>query len=199
MDNHPELNNNPEQPSVGANPFFADGEIPVSVAEKSGLKHRLVFDVCLSEGIGFSEQELAANRAGYLTKEQKRSMVSIWPMITVFLFLAVTNAVLSTDETTDGTARRDTVSGLICCSLPFGLIAISAIVHARSRNPSGDVVPIRGAVFPHEYSNTRILVDGHALRLPKVTGPIFVEGDHYVIYYVPESKMIVAAERIDYD
>jgi hypothetical protein len=178
----------------GLNPFFADGEIPDSVAEKSGLKHRLIFDSRLSKGIGFSSKELAANRDGYLTGEQMRSMGSQWPKITVWLFLAATFFVFA-----DQDSFRDLMSALICCSLPFGIIAIAGIVYSWLHDPSGQVASITGAVFPDLYGSARILVNGLELELPNPTGPIFVEGDHYVVYYVPETQVIVAAERIEYD
>lgn len=191
MDNLPEQDNGP-------NPFFADGEIPDNIAQESGMKHRLVFDVRLSEGLGFTEDDLAVNRAGELTEDQLRSFeVSPWFMIAfILLMLAflLTGDVLETEETT-----RDQINGLMCWVLPFVIMAIAAFAYGRSQNPSGKVASIIGAVFPHEHSKLKIIVSGQEMELPKITGPIFVEGEHYVIYYVPKSKMIVAAERIDYD
>lgn len=201
MDNLPEQDNGP-------NPFFADGEIPDSVAEESGLKHRLVFDARLSEGLGFTEDDLAANRAGEMTEEQKQSFgTSPWEtlamMIAIIIFLAfmVISGLLA-----QGTPIPNWWAGVVCCLLPFAFVAtfIFATMDKRFKyvlpeKPSGNINSLTGAVFPHEHTNGKIVINNHELRMPTVPGPIFVEGDHYVVYYERETKYVVAAERIDYE
>lgn len=192
-----------------SNPFFADGEIPDSVAEASGLKHRLVFDARLSEGLGFTKDDLAANRTGEMTDSQKETVFKMnwlailgWLIGLVFVFVTV----FYLDQASDGATVPDWWENWACCLIPITLVLsmILAIKDEQGKERSaekrsGKVMSITGAVFSVKGSNNKIMVDNQVFRLPKVTGPIFARGRHYVVYYEPESKMIVAAERIDYD
>lgn len=167
-------------------------------------------DNILASGIGFDEADLAANREGRLSEKQAerllkarrntvQGMVGIMVLLTVILLPL---AVLGQAQT--GSPQVSIVIGLVWLGLMGLFLAIirsGQAVQVDVRR--GQVEAVRGAVQCYTSSkgesgmqyNLRV-GDLTFNRVERDAYIAFKHLDAYIIYYTPQSKQIVAAERL---
>jgi hypothetical protein len=160
-----------------------------------------------ADAIGFTEQDLAANREGYMTKSQRALLDrerKLWRSDMQIAMASLPIAVVLTIW--DGYRIGDTLSSRIGILIFFTVIIGLWYVDVRRRWRwfdgdlyKGEVVFTDGKVGLRTYrqKNGRIyLVKVSKLQfsVQKQAYHAFREGDPYRIYYAPRSKRLLSAE-----
>jgi hypothetical protein len=162
----------------------------------------------LMQAIGFTEEDLEANREGYMSKRQRSRLYakrSSWGIRTILavgitLFLCV-SAIIDGNRIGDTVSSRLAIIGLIC------IVGGSAVVYTRLKGANftadlwkGEIHIIEGRVVL-DVSNQGNRGDFYTVRIDDTTfainKPIFLafkNDDPYRIYYAPRSKTILSAE-----
>ncbi len=162
----------------------------------------------LMGAIGFTEEELEANREGYMSKRQRSRLNakhSSWGIRTILavgitLFLCA-SAIIDGNRIGDTVESRVAIIGFIC------IVGGTAIIYTRLKGANftadlrkGDIHIIEGRVVL-DVSNQGNRGDFYTVRVEDTTfatnKPIFLafkNGDPYRIYYAPHSKTILSAE-----
>jgi hypothetical protein len=162
----------------------------------------------LMQAIGFSEEDLEANREGHITKRQRvrlNAKRTSWGLrsalaVGIMLFLCA-SAIIDGNRIGDTVESRVAIIALIC------IIGGTAIIYTRLRGGyfnsdlrKGDVHIIEDRVVL-DVSSQGNRGDSYSVRIDETTfavnKPIFLafkNGDPYRIYYAPHSKTILSAE-----
>lgn len=160
----------------------------------------------LPEALGFTETELAANRAGHLTDTQKERLSKMWRrtlniliavvigvglIATIFLYLAQEN------------------NSLILYVIGIGLTVLNAVIMGIGASSylrvSRDIRNGRAAVLEGTLRHTIRLsgrtrtyildIGSERIVVPRATFNAFEEGIGYRLYRAPATRMLLTAEK----
>jgi hypothetical protein len=165
-----------------------------------------VFDEKLASALNFTEEELAANRDGYMTKEQRRrfrsegrgniAQLSVLAILCAFLALCFMMALPITEF--DYLIRN----GLFVI---FGLVIVFCVYNAfadwilrKADLRKGAVISIEGNIqFRLNLNNVRELtIRGETLHFRQDALSAFQEGERYRLYMPPYTKQVLSAELV---
>ena len=157
----------------------------------------------------FTEEDLEANRDGYLTKEQRSKLNRDRRSWKIFLVLALAAAPFGTIMAiVDGIRIHDTFSSRVGIIGLLWIVVFGAIVYLWFKKKAldrdllkGDVVVVEGTVqtgrrflrqrgSPPYFLN----VEGISWNVDTYIVFGFANGDPYAIYYAPHSKTMLSAE-----
>jgi hypothetical protein len=165
--------------------------------------------VALMLALNFTEEDLTANREGYLTKKQ-RSELNKYRLLWITCF-ALTFAALSCGvwwAILDGVRRSDSVASRIGIVSLLWIIASGVAIFTWYKKRKfdhdlrqGEVQVAKGNVqvgvrlirpkgTPLHYLN----IEGVSWAIDDPLFSSFKNGDPYAIYYAPHSKTILSAE-----
>ncbi len=161
----------------------------------------------LMTALGFNEDDLEANRGGYMSKRQRavlsrersgwlnRIAIMIVAIAGFFVFMILSDLLQSG-------IRENVLGGL---SLAGGVAALyMAYMRSRLNNDlhKGDVFVVDGTVslyiektrnqfMPYNYY---LSVENRHFKIERPVHDAFTDGEPYAIYYAPFSKKILSAE-----
>lgn len=161
----------------------------------------------LMQAIGFTEEDLDANREGYMSKRQRVILGSnrtFWNTLTTFAaILAIPLAFLFSFCSFISAPSSSFKLGnmALFCLLIAGIIYFMKRKWARVIDDlrTGDVSAIEGRVkldFADRgnWSLYSLAISGEIFNVKKSVFLAFKNGDPYRIYYAPHSKTILSAE-----
>lgn len=179
-------------------------------------------DNCLMQTLNFSEQDLAANRQGILTKSQKEYLASIpghtypywvyyvFPFIFWPLFLIGVSSFLLLEQS--AAEIQDSVLRIFGFSMCLGVASFPAmllVTYEKRRTERrmkkdldiGNVKSLRGSrrrAYREPQTILFLNVDKRVelFTLPKMGIRAFPYEGVYEVHYMPESRFVVSAEYI---
>lgn len=157
----------------------------------------------------FTEEDLQANREGYLTKSQRSKLNrdrTSWKIFTALALGAIPFGTVM--AILDGIRRHDTVAsrigiiGLICIVCSCIAVYVWLDIKRLDRDlHKGDVQVVEGRVQVGERLFRRrgtpryyVSLQGISWNVGYIVSSAFKNGDPYAIYYAPHSKTILSAE-----
>lgn len=161
----------------------------------------------LQRSLKFTEDDLAANRAGRLSEAQLERMqpprVSQLATMVILGHMALIGGILGLIALLTGEAILWLVLLIVLGlgALPFIMMQNEGNLRPvlRADILRGKVASSSGTVFLEARSNRRVdlLINGQTVRLtPRQAGAFRHEGD-YTIYYLPQSHHLLSAEALD--
>jgi hypothetical protein len=162
----------------------------------------------LMEAVGFDEDDLEANRAGYMSKGQRarlRAKRSSWINISLvavgFGFLVAIVTITDDLQFRNSFTSRVGSFGLIC----VGIAGVVSYSWLNWRKFDADLLkgefdtiegPIQLDVTSQGNRGTKysVIIEGSRFNVTKPIFLAFKNGDPYCIYYAPRSKTILSAE-----
>lgn len=159
----------------------------------------------LAEALNFTDDDLAANRAGNLAEPQRarlrtRSIVSVGGNALLTLGLAAIGLWVVT-------LGYLLVAGALF-ALAAGLFWLGRTGNAQldAERNAGAVASVRGEAHlsADEYPNPNgtvtefvLSIGDEAFVLPRHIFAAFEDGTHYAVYYLPKARLVLSAEEID--
>jgi hypothetical protein len=166
-----------------------------------------MFDEKLARVLNFTEEDLTANRQGYMTKKQRvklRTMVrkrTIYQPLGVFwIYLAVIFfLIFSGAADTNGRDMRGIVAvGFVVASVAMGIYTYYAWRRLHADLHKGDVAMEAGriALEVGMRGKNSLTVQYTTFSINAETLLAFRNDAHYRIYYAPHTKLILSAESM---
>jgi hypothetical protein len=177
-----------------------------------------MFDEKLAKALKFTEEDLIANRDGYMTKPQRVTLRKSFSWWRAGLWLVGSSACLSISVWAQiqlflNAAKQDITYPFsspllfsVYC-LPFiafiGIWVIFAYFggrNARADLRKGEVAMVEGIVTIQRRNTSRpkLCVDnGWWFLIPYKASSTVVEGKYYTIYYAPHTMQILSAEPME--
>lgn len=167
------------------------------------------YNLMLMEGLEFSEEELTANRDGYLTKRQRILLDQergLWRRLNRLIW--VLTPIIIAVIILDGYRIADTPSsriGFVCFAL---ILAGVSLTYTYLRGKSfdqdlwkGSVEGIEGLARLESYRARDgmkyfVSFEKQRFKISRSAFEAFVSQQKYRIYYVPHSRKIVSAEWV---
>ncbi len=162
-----------------------------------------------TNGIDFGHDGLRANRAGYLTEQQRQMIIgkrNFWHSTSKILLITCPSFILIT--IVDGLRIKDTVESR--CGIIFLILVLSTVgyayVYLKRRSFDRDLskdeaVNVEGIVKLQKYlarNGYRYFIYIENIKFT-VSGQVFDSfrpNSNYRIYYTPFSKIILSVEQI---
>jgi hypothetical protein len=161
----------------------------------------------LMAAIGFTEEDLQANREGYLTKKQRRELNDDRTLWKIFFALTIPTFLIGTLWVIlDGIYFKYTIinriemmSLLWVFVLGIGFYIWRKIKKYNLDLHKGDVQAVQGIVQLGEGGNSGVrryycYIQGISWSINLFTHASFKAGDPYAIYYAPHSKTLLSTE-----
>jgi hypothetical protein len=164
----------------------------------------------LMDAIGFTEEDLEANRNEYITKKQRMRLDrerNAWKSLRVLAMLACPIGIII--AIWDGIRIHDTVASRIGISgfIIVMTTGIATYTWLKMRGFSADLykgevsvisgqVKLRSEFHRNGWHYSVKIQNVKFPNIPQSVFQAFEEGSYYNIYYAPHSKMIFSAERL---
>lgn len=163
----------------------------------------------LMKAIGFSEDDLDANRGGYMSKKQRAKMslnraawlnnITVIILFTAGLFVYVVVAGI-----VSGWQFGTSLMGFGVLSVIVGVAALYMGIMRSRLNADlhkGDVFSVEGRIALHVERNKEhdvvayhARLQGQHFKISRAVFGAFTDDEPYAIYYAPNSKTLLSAE-----
>jgi len=159
----------------------------------------------LAQLLQFDQNDLAANRKGYLTQAQhERLSQGQASALTVSLFMGAAVVISLFAGVLFGGLVLAVCGSLSLLGGLLTLIEIYSGQHSYGQDlDSGQVESIQGRVVVRQKEDLHgtgyyydLSVGDIRFRLNEVQAQAFATGDTYILYYTPRSRVLLSAERI---
>src|SRR5258708_23723012 len=166
----------------------------------------------LSHALGFSSEELTANRDGYMTKAQRRALRNAGRETAAFLGLGcgigLVVLIFLIDTMVLQPKRSDpSLDGIVITAFPIGMltgILAARNIYGRFKADlyKGKVEYIGGRIHlfrqgrSWQYSTYRLVIRNQVFQISKQDFEAFSDDEYYGIYFVPHSNALLSAEKL---
>ena len=168
-------------------------------------KRRRKEEALLMKAIGFTPSDLEANRSGQLSERQRAYWIDerrYWRnVLTVAILLSLGLLVLlAIFASADPNQQTLLLIGILAL-----LVGIGGVIYAFNRRRQYSLeltgAPVNRVEGPVYFDNGRkhISIKGYRWAVSRVVAQAFGDGNAYVIYFTPRTRLIVSAEWPELD
>jgi hypothetical protein len=168
-------------------------------------------DENLMAALGFTPEDLVANRQGYMTNKQRRQMkIVAWRKVIGWIIFAFFFAAMcfvgAYAMVNEGFPQASGALMIACIAAGFILVSAVAILRLRQVRAdldNGDVTSISGHLVGAVRNTGRkwemrpaFYSPPIALDLPQSALTTFQQGETYRVYFLPKSELVLSAEHV---
>jgi hypothetical protein len=170
----------------------------------AGISQSATLNNDLKQAFLLTEQDLKANRAGFMTEIQQAYLAhKRRDFIKAFAgFITMSTIMGLVFLFTSSTSRGQSTGFLgLCLTVGFCIYARMKLAQMSRDAAQNQVVSVQGRIKRRHHGRKPsrhyfVYVEKQSFEIPQAVHEILMDGKTYLVYYTPHSKTLVAAEYI---